>query len=68
MEVENDSWTKIKYIKNKMDELVRFTYKVDLEKIPYHDQEIDRLCNAMNMAMIKPRRNKKERRRIKGPR
>ena len=48
-----------------MDKVVRFIDEIDVEKKTYHAQQIDRLRNAMNMAMIKSRKDKKERKKNK---
>ena len=58
-------WNKIK---NKMDKLLKLIDKIDLEKIQNHAQEINRLCKARNMRMIKPRKDKIKERRTNGSR
>ena len=54
--------------KDKMDELVKVIDKIDLEKIQYNVQEIDGLCKARNIGMIKPRKEKRKERRTNGSR
>ena len=49
-----------------MDELVRSIDEVNLEKIKYNDQEIDRLCNTRNITII--RQIKRNGERISGSR
>ena len=51
-----------------MDELVKVIDKIDLEKIQYNVQEIDGLCKARNIGMIKPRKEKRKERRTNGSR
>ena len=55
-------WNKIM---DKMDDLVKLIDEINLEKIQNHAQEIDRLCNARNMRMIKPRKDKQKRKKNK---
>ena len=43
-------WTKIK---QKIDLLVRTMEQIDMKKIKYHAQEIDKLCDKRNMMMKK---------------
>ena len=40
-----------------MDKLVKLIDEIDLERIQGHAQEIDRLCNARNIPMMKPRKD-----------
>ena len=51
-----------------MNDLTKFIDKIDLRKIQYHAQEINRLCNARNMTMIKSRKEKKKKKRTNGSR
>ena len=46
--------------KEKMDELVKLIDEMDLERIQGHAQELDRLCNARNIGLMKPRKNVKK--------
>ena len=41
-----------------MDELVRTMDDLDLERIKFHAEEIDRLCNKRSVDMLKPRQEK----------
>ena len=58
------SETKIKWekIKDKMDELVRTIDELNLERIKFHAQEIDRLCSKRSVDMLKSRKEKESKR------
>ena len=54
-------------IKDEMDEFVRTIDELDLERIKFYNQEIDRLCSKRSVDMLKPRIEKESiRKKING--